>query len=391
MSLNAVNTIASEYYGVHSTSIEWLSNMIFLMYAVLCVPLTFIINRFGVKPILVLAAFCDVASALLNYIGHDCSKFRFLVIGQMFNGFALSCILQMPAKVAASWFRDKERATATSISVMSVLVGVAVGYLHPALTIKPGASTNADIKRFFFIVMIETIAILVVTLFYQEAPPTAPSASAHVREELPFTDALWLLIKNKNYILLSTTFCIVIGLSIAISVLLDPIVSSYFPKETVGIGTMGFSNYVSTIPSFIAVGKILDKYRKYRTTASILTVGSCILWTTFVVVLTESNTFIAVYVIFVILGLFMQPFQSVGIEQAAEMTYPVSEEISTVVMVMLADGFGFIIVLVFGFIIQAGYVKAVAYAIGCLYFIAFVLTLCTTTELKRLQADKKGY
>ena len=75
----------------------------------------------------------------------------------------------------------------------------------------------------------------------------------------------------------------------------------------------------------------------------------------------------------------------------AEITYPVSEETSTVILVMFMNGFGFVGVLVFGALLQAGYEVPVCVTIGVLYLIATVLALCTKTELKRLQAEKSSF
>ena len=106
--------------------------------------------------------------------------------------------------------------------MMSVIFGTALGFLHPSQMIKSGASTGADIKMFFLMLMIETVAIFLLTLSYQETPPSAPSISSNIREDIAFRDGLWMLLKNKNYILLSMTYGIMYGLGLVITLLLNP-------------------------------------------------------------------------------------------------------------------------------------------------------------------------
>ena len=149
LSLNAINTIFSQYYDIPSTSIEWLSNMSFLLYVVLCVPMTYAIDRFGIRKVLLFAAVCDVVATLLNYFGHNQDRFVFIVIGQLFTGVAYSSIVQMPGKVSSMWFPEHERATATSLGVISGPIGFSIGYLYSTLTIKAGATTKNDINMFF--------------------------------------------------------------------------------------------------------------------------------------------------------------------------------------------------------------------------------------------------
>ena len=93
LSLNPINNIASHYYGVPSTSIEWLSNMGVLVLVVFGILVTYFINRFGVRPVLLSGAFCNLVGTSFNFFGHSRDKFYFLFTGQIFAGFALSCIL----------------------------------------------------------------------------------------------------------------------------------------------------------------------------------------------------------------------------------------------------------------------------------------------------------
>ena len=94
------------------------------------------------------------------------------------------------------------------------------------------------------------------------------------------------------------------------------------------------------------------------------------------------------YVIYVLLGLVFVPFFSSGIEQAAEMTYPVSEVTSSSVMLLLGNAYAFVFIVVFGLLAQNHYIGAVGYIMVALYALAALLASVAKTELNRKQSEK---
>ena len=102
------------------------------------------------------------------------------------------------------------------------------------------------------------------------------------------------------------------------------------------------------------------------------------------------GSFSAAYATYISVSVFALPYTSMGIEQAAEITYPVREETSTMIMNLVGYAFGFFNILVLGAVIEAGYLKTASFVSAGLLFIALVLAICTKTELKRLQASEEN-
>ena len=114
-----------------------------------------------------------------------------------------------------------------------------------------------------------------------------------------------------------------------------------------------------------------------------------LIWLVFVVVLTSSkSSFTSLYVIYVLLGVAFVPFFSSGIEQAAEMTYPVSEVTSSSVMLTLGNVYAFVFIVVFGLLTQNHYIEVVGYLMVGLYCVAGLLACVTKTELNRKVSEK---
>ena len=111
-----ISYLASTYYSVPSTSIEWLANMISLLYLIFCIPATYAIDRFGVRPVIMSAALCNVTAMTLNLLlGHGPDGFGLLVYGQVFVGLANSCVAQMPGKLSAMWFPGNNSVISRSV------------------------------------------------------------------------------------------------------------------------------------------------------------------------------------------------------------------------------------------------------------------------------------
>ena len=211
---------------------------------------------------------------------------------------------------------EDQRATATAVPLMSVYVGLAVGFLHPVLAITSGPSTQSNLKMYFAVKLGETIFILVMSCFYEDNPPTPPSSSNKNRQRVGFTESFRQLAANKDYILVALTYGITIGLQIVVSLLLNPLVSRHYPDQTVNIGIMGSVNQIIPVVTLIAVGRCLDKYHNYKTISLVSTSGSFLLWAMFAVALVQNSVpFSIVFASFVVFSFFMQSISGVGIEQ----------------------------------------------------------------------------
>lgn len=391
MSISPINDIARKYYDVPSVGIEWLSNMCVLTYVALALPASVLISHWGIRPVIFGAATCNFLGTALHYAGHDKDRFYFVLLGQAFVAVAYSSILQMPGKLSALWFPENERATATSVGVVMNLFGVAIGFMQPSLMVEASSHNNVierDLRNFYLAQLAMSATILLVTFAYQEKPPTPPTCVPD-RDPIPFFDSLKMLWQNKYFIFLSQSYGIYFGCFVAIFVLVNPMVTDIYPYGyEMQIGWMGFWNNMVAIVSFIFIGLLLDRYHKYQLTAIILNLTSLIVWLVWVVVLTNTKSFTAIYIIYVLIGLFFVPYFAVGIEQAAEMTYPVSEETSSSVILVLGNVYAFIFIVALGVLAETGYVNLVGYLMAGMYFISTILSMVAKTDLNRRISEK---
>lgn len=102
------------------------------------------------------------------------------------------------------------------------------------------------------------------------------------------------------------------------------------------------------------------------------------------------DQFTVLYVLYLILGVVGVPWFAAGLEQSAEMTYPVSEETSSTVILILGNAYGFVFIFTLGYAAELGYLRVVGYCMVGLYFVSSVLAAFAKTKLKRILAEKEA-
>lgn len=394
MSLNPINNIAAMHYDVNPVHIEWLSNMYMLAYIFVALPSAYCMAKWGVKPIIIIASGFDFVAGLLHFAGYGRTRFWMILIGQLFAAIAYGMILQIPGKLSALWFPKHEIATATSIGVFMNIFGVAVGFLQPTSMVlhsPDGDMVESQIRTFFLSQLICCSIVFFLTVFlYQEKPPTPPVLRENIEVD-NFYDSLKLLWQNKYFIVLSQTYGIYFGLFVTFSVLVNPLITSKYPVgyET-QLGWMGFWSDMAAIISCLIIGILLDSFYVHQLVAIFLNGTSLVVWLAFFLALTITDSFTALYVLFVLLGVFGIPYFASGIDQCAEMTYPVSEGTSSAVILIIGNLYGFVFIFVLGAAVEIGYVQVAGYTMVVLYFISTILALFAKTELKRVDAEEQA-
>ena len=248
-----------------------------------------------------------------------------------------------------------------------------------------------NLKMFYLSQLVVASAILLVTFLYKEKPPTPTYVpeSLSVTEESSFLKDLIHLAKNKYFIYLSQSYAIYFSLFVIMSTLINPFLTSKFNSQTSQIGWMGFWNSMTAIVGFILVGRFVDRYQKYQLTAVLLNVSSMMLWLTFVLVLKYTSSLTSLYIIYFALGLVALPFNATGLETAGEMTFPVSEEISSSVLLVVSNFYTFLMIYGFGMLTAAGYVTTTGFAMVALYGVSSVFAGLSKIELRRFNAQNE--
>ena len=133
--LNIIFNVIHRYYNEslpgddyrQQLAIHWLSMIYMLVYIPFIFPATWLLDRKGLRVIAIVATTLNALGATTKCFAVDPSRFGLLMTGQTISALAQTCILGIPARLAAVWFGIDEVSTATAIGVFGNQVGEVIG------------------------------------------------------------------------------------------------------------------------------------------------------------------------------------------------------------------------------------------------------------------------
>jgi MFS transporter, FLVCR family, MFS-domain-containing protein 7 len=124
---SAVSTTASEYYGVSTAAISWLSSSALFAFVVVCPATIYILHRGGPRQAIVIAALLILLGNWIRYGGTKANNFGVVMFGQILTGLAQPFVLSAPTRYSDLWFTEKGRVTATAVMTLANPLGGAIG------------------------------------------------------------------------------------------------------------------------------------------------------------------------------------------------------------------------------------------------------------------------
>ena len=123
--LNIIANVMLRYYNESlpgdtyqkETAVDSLSIVFMVAYIPLIFPATWLMDRKGLRPCLLLGNFLNVLGAWLKCASVSTDRFWMLMIAQTICAIAQLWVLETPPRLAAVWFGPTEVSTATSIGV----------------------------------------------------------------------------------------------------------------------------------------------------------------------------------------------------------------------------------------------------------------------------------
>lgn len=228
-------SIARSYFNTNTTMID-LQSTIFM---IISIPFgfagTWCLNALGLRKSLVIAAWLNSFGGTIRWIAtfspDPLIRLVVVTVGQGIAACSQPIFLDSPTLMAATWFGEHERAEANMIASVSNPVGIAIGSVLSGVMV----SASGDVKWMLFVNAVFSLAVaLLVTIFFQNRPPTPPSHSAE-EAHFSFSDGIKQLIKNPAY------WCLLCGFGIGIGLVSS--MSTLFGQFTEGKNDNNFDHY----------------------------------------------------------------------------------------------------------------------------------------------------
>ncbi|XP_071135379.1 choline/ethanolamine transporter flvcr2a-like isoform X2 [Mytilus edulis] len=402
--LNIIGDVLLNYYNAslpedkfqQETALDWLSMVYMLAYIPLIFPVTWLLDKKGLRVVIICGSFLNAVGAWIKVACVSPDRFALLMFGQSVCSVAQVFILGIPARLAAIWFGPNQVSTATSLGVFGNQIGAAVGFLLPPLLVKYSPDIDLVSSRLYTLFYIgagvTTLLFLMVLVIFKKEPPQPPSraqllavrnaASQH------YGKSLLRLLKNRGFLLLVLTYGINTGAYYAIATLVNPVVLNYFPDHQKEAGEIGLTVVIAGIVGAILAGVWLDKTKTFKGT----TVGIYLLSLAGMVAFTFTlnvNLLWVVYLCAGILGFFMTGYLPVGFEIGAEITYPESEGTSSGLLNASAQLFGIIFTISMRAMMNEVSIFGANITLSSFLLLGTILTAFIGANYRRQSAEKE--
>jgi len=316
---------ATKYYGVTDLQIGILSMCFMIVYIVVSIPASWIIDKYGIRiGVGIGAAFTGIFGLVRGFAGTD---YNWLLIAQIGMAIGQPFILNAITKLAARWFPIEERATATGLGTLAMYVGILGGMtLTPYLTIGSGISGMLYI---YGIISIVTAVIFIVLI--KERPLTAPCHPDQEERSLVF-DGFKQTLRNKDFIWLMVIFFIGLGVFNSVTTWIEDILRPRgFSAPQAGI--TGGLMIVGGVIGALIIPMLSDRYKKRIPFIIIALAGA----TLGLAGITFATSYWLLLTSGMVLGFFLLSSGPIGFQYGAEITYPASEGTSNGMLLMMGQ------------------------------------------------------
>ena len=304
---------AAQFYNVSDLKIGMLSMVFMIAYVPLSLPVSWLIDTYGIRFAVGLGSGLMAVFGLLRGIaGADYNLVLFSTVGiAAAQPFLLNAWTSVPAK----WFPVEGRATAVGLVTLANLIGAAIG-----MALTPVLIENLPIPKIQLIYgAIAALSAVLFLLLAREAPPTPPCPPGQETRALVL-DGLKYSLTIKPFLYFLAAAFIGLGLFNGISTWVEGIIRprGFSPADA---GTLGALMIAGGLVGAIVLPALSDKQQKRQRYLMIAFVGAI----PGLFGLTFATSTGLLFLSAILLGFFLVSALPIGMQYSAEITNPAPE------------------------------------------------------------------
>jgi len=353
---------AMAYYGVGESEILFLSTIFMIVY----IPVTFItswfINKYGFKIGVGLGALINGIFGFLRFFAGP-NYFLILFFSIMIS-ISQPFFLNSVTLLSANWFPESERTTATGLSVISQLLGIALGMvLTPILVI------IFSFEAMLFIYGLFSLIVGILFVILTKDNPSTKSSIKVSKEDIMEKGSLKQLLSNKLFWIVNIIFFVGLGAFNMVSTYIELIVA---PRGLTPIeaGNLGGIMLLGGIAGAIIMSVLSDKLHKRTLLIKFSLLATVI---AFFAISYADNVFI-LYILGFLLGFGLLSVGPILLEYTVEITVPIPEATSNGILMTVGAIGGIIFIMGFeGFTTPSGDYFPALIILSILSLMSFIL------------------
>lgn len=321
-----ITGIAAEFYGVGDLQIGLLSMVFMIAFIPFSIPASWVIDTYGFRiAVGIGAVLMGIFGLVRGFAGANYSLVLWSTIGiAIAQPFLLNAWTTVPAK----WFPVKSRATAVGLVTLANLIGIALGMVLTPILVESMPITSVQLI-YGGIAALSSVLFL---LLARETPPTPPCAPGEETRAL-MLDGLKHALKIRPFWFFLIVSFIGLGIFNGVSTWIEAIIRprGFSPTEA---GTLGALMIAGGLVGAVLLPALSDKHRKRQPYLMLAFLGAI----PGLIGLTFASSGILLYGSVVILGFFLVSALPIGMQYAAEITYPTPEGTSNGLVQLFGQG-----------------------------------------------------
>jgi len=329
---------AAAFYGVTDLQIGILSMSFMIVYLIVSIPASWIIDTYGIRAGVGAGVVLTGVFGLLR--GIFASDYNLLLIFQIGIAVGQPFLLNSITKVASRWFPVSERATASGLGTLAMYFGILLG-----MSLTPFLVNGSNIDGMLKLYGMVSMATAMIFFILARERPVTPPCSPDQEERALAIDGMRLLFRNRDFLWLMLIYFIGLGVFNSVTTWIENILSPRgFSAEQAGItgGLMILGGVVGALIMPI----LSDRSRKRVPFIEIALAGATIS----LAGVTFTGNYALLLVSAAAFGFFLLSSGPIGFQYGAEVTFPVSEGTSN------------------GFLLLMGQVSGIAFIFGMDWF-----------------------
>ena len=321
---------AAAFYGVDDLAIGLLSLVFMVVFIVVSIPASWVIDTYGIRVGVGIGAVLTGVFGLLR--GLLASDYTWVLVAQIGIAVGQPFVLNAIAKIAGRWFPLSERATATGLASLAIYVGIFAG-----IAVTPMIVLRSSIPAALLVYGVLSAAIGLLFLgLARERPPTPVGPE---ERSLVF-EGLKSVFRNRGFILLLALFFIGLGLFNAVTTWIEDIVRPRgFAIDQAGL--IGGLMVIGGIVGAVVIPPLSDRARK-RVPFILLALAGAIPGLLGITFATQYWLLLASAFV---LGAFLLSSGPLGFQYGAEITYPAPEGTSNGLLLLAGQISGIVFIL----------------------------------------------
>jgi len=327
-------------YGVTALQIDLLSMIFMVVFILICIPASYVIDTFGIRVGVGFGAILIGIFGLLK--GLYAHSYTMVVISQTGLAVAQPFILNAATKVAGRWFPIQERATAVGIATLSQFIGIIVAMIATPLLVTQNTDGTYQLHTMLFSYGLLSAASALILLIFLKEPQTASVDKEITDGQINVFEGIKHILRHRDMRIMLLLFFLGLGMFNAISTCIDQIcqIKGLSTEQT---GLIGGMMLIAGIVGALIMPILSDKLRKRK----VFIIIGMVFMTPGLAGLTFATGYMTLLVSSFVLGFFLLgACAPVGFQYCAEISFPAPESISQGLILLMGQISG--ILFIFG-------------------------------------------